>query len=83
MDTVIEMLETNSELLSLISNSNEHEDKGLTSKEIAATLGWGEKKTLRRINELIALGKIDCVMTYRKYITGIYNRVPIYIVKTE
>lgn len=79
MDTIITMLESDEELLKLVTDNEIPVNVGLTSKEISQALGWSEKKTLRRLNELIALGKIKCVMAYRKYNTGFYNKKPVYI----
>lgn len=82
MDTIVEMNESDSELLSLIVNDdNGKDDHGFTAKEIAKILGWGEKKTLRRINQLIAVGMVECIMAYRKYNTGVWNKVPVYRLK--
>ena len=53
MDTIITMLESDEELLKLVTDNEIPVNVGLTSKEISQALGWSEKKNFtqaKRIN---------------------------------
>lgn len=82
MDTIIYMDETETELLKLLNATDRTSSiRGLTFKEIKKLWGRGERQTYRRIEELLADNKIECIKERRINNAGYPCEIPVYRLK--
>ena len=79
MDVVVYMDETEAELLRLLNGpTSEQNARDFSFREIKKLWGRGERQTYRRIEELIADGKMECVKGQRKNKAGYQYELPVY-----
>jgi len=59
------------DLLRALEEAQGHEEQGVTSQELADSIGWSTKRVLRRLHELKASGRLEIVKMYRQNIVGV------------
>lgn len=64
------------DLLRALEQAQKHENNGVTTQELADSIGWSTKRVLKRLKELKAEGRLEVVKVYRESLTGIITPRP-------
>ena len=73
---------TEAELLEALRTAMEHQnigpDDARTSREMAETTGWSDRRLMRALRALVRSGDMEHVQVMRANLCGVLQRIPAY-----